>query len=648
MVSVDGVGAYDHIARAAMFEGLRRDARLASLMPFVRQFYGRESTYIFYDHAGQAHEVAQAEGGEQGDPLMPGLFAVGIHPALLAAHAELGPRADLYAFLDDTYVACDPADACAAFVSLRSALKRHANIDVHLGKTRVWNSTGEQPPGLTEVLPTAPGEAPVWVDDHSLPPQQQGFLVLGTPFGSEAYKKEALRTKGLSHGRLLDRIPSLPDLQSAWLLLLMCAAPRSNYLLRSLAPSLTDEFARTHDDGIARCLADLLANDAPIHIDDLGRRRAALPLKLGGLGLRRAQEGRDAAYWASWADTLPVLHQSHPTVVAEVLRRVQSASLEGPDETTPDLAELAKAATRLQEAGFALPTWDALAVGGRPPPALVERTLGEPLRGWQRAAAACLDASACTSLLSDLDPASRPLMLSQAGPGGSRALTALPTAPEFRLPSSCFRVVLLRRLRLPVPIGPRRCRCGGALDALGDHRTACPTAGVLGARGAALERAAARVCREAGARVATNVFLRDMNVDVPLADGRRIEVLANGLPLWQGAQAAVDTTLVSPVTRAGGAHPQADRVPGNALEQAAKRKRLHTYPELAVARRCKLVVIALEVGGRFGPEAVAFLRQLARARARESPARLRPAVQRASLHRWTGMLAVAAQRALAY
>ena len=74
------------------------------------------------------------------------------------------------------------------------------------------------------------------------------------------------------------------------------------------------------------------------------------------------------------------------------------------------------------------------------------------------------------------------------------------------------------------------------------------------------------------------------------------------------------------------------------LEQAAKRKRPHTYPELAVARRCKLVVLALEVGGRFGPEAVDFLRQLARARARESPARLRPAVQRASLHRWTGML----------
>ena len=43
-------------------------------------------------------------------------------------------------------------------------------------------------------------------------------------------------------------------------------------------------------------------------------------------------------------------------------------------------------------------------------------------------------------------------------------------------------------------------------------------------------RAAVQVCREAGARVASNVMLRDMNLDVPLADARRTEVLANGLP----------------------------------------------------------------------------------------------------------------------
>ena len=87
VVSVDGIGAYDHVSRAAMFEGLRRDNRLAGLTPCVRQFYGQESSYLFYGASGRAHGVLQAEGGEQGDPLMPGLFAVAIHPA--AANASM-------------------------------------------------------------------------------------------------------------------------------------------------------------------------------------------------------------------------------------------------------------------------------------------------------------------------------------------------------------------------------------------------------------------------------------------------------------------------------------------------------------------------------------------------------------------------------
>ena len=66
-----------------------------------------------------------------------------------------------------------------------------------------------------------------------------------------------------------------------------------------------------------------------------------------------------------------------------------------------------------------------------------------------------------------------------------------------------------------------------------------------------LERAVARICREAGARVSRNVRVADMNIDVPVADARRIEVVANGLPLWHGSQLALDATIVSPVTRSG-------------------------------------------------------------------------------------------------
>ena len=100
----------------------------------------------------------------------------------------------------------------------------------------------------------------------------------------------------------------------------------------------------------------------------------------------------------------------------------------------------------------------------------------------------------------------------------------------------------------------RTCRCGRQLDKFGHHRAACAVAGVLGRRGFPLEVAATQVCREAGARVSTNFHVRDMDLAVfNNLDGRRLEVVADGLTLWQGAQLVIHTTVVSPLRRDGSA-----------------------------------------------------------------------------------------------
>ena len=66
------------------------------------------------------------------------------------------------------------------------------------------------------------------------------------------------------------------------------------------------------------------------------------------------------------------------------------------------------------------------------------------------------------------------------------------------------------------------------------------------ALGPLLTSAAARICREAGGRVTTNVVVRDLDLAAPnVGDARRLEVVVDGLPLFGGAQLAVDTTLVS-------------------------------------------------------------------------------------------------------
>ena len=154
---------------------------------------------------------------------------------------------------------------------------------------------------------------------------------------------------------------------------------------------------------------------------------------------------------------------------------------------------------------------------------------------------------------------------------------------------------------------------------------------------------------EFSCRLAGSWFHKTQNLDpkVPGFEERFSTALANDLPLWHGAQLAVDVTLVSPLGRTGQVRHASDANPGAAILAASQRKREHTYPEFSGSRRCHLIILGLEVGGRWGEEAADFLRALAHARARTAPALLRSAAVQAYVHRWAGLLSVAAQRALA-
>ena len=158
-------------------------------------------------------------------------------------------------------------------------------------------------------------------------------------------------------------------------------------------------------------------------------------------------------------------------------------------------------------------------------------------------------------------------------------------------------------------------------------------------RAVPVERVVAQICREARGRVATDVFLCDLNMGLPISGARRLEFVANGLPSFHGA---VDVTLVSPIQRDGCPRPGAGTEPGLALTQAEERKR-RTYPEFG---RCQLVVLAVEAGGRWSTATQKFLRVLARGRALASPSQSRAALAPALQRRWSQMLTVAANTSL--
>ena len=74
---------------------------------------------------------------------------------------------------------------------------------------------------------------------------------------------------------------------------------------------------------------------------------------------------------------------------------------------------------------------------------------------------------------------------------------------------------------------------------------------------------------------------------------------------------------------------------------------MEAYPEPLATRRCCLVVVALETGGRWSAEAAAFVEDLAYARARDAPTALRAAVAAAWLRRWVRLLSTACANAFA-
>ena len=153
------------------------------------------------------------------------------------------------------------------------------------------------------------------------------------------------------------------------------------------------------------------------------------------------------------------------------------------------------------------------------------------------------------------------------------------------------------------------------------------------------------VCKESGVRGHKPLRARHGLGGVPSAhDNRRLEVVADRLPLFGGVQLVVDTTLVSAIQ--GDGQPQrgaADR-DGAALKRARRRKET-TYPELVQPGRAWWFCV--EVGGRWSQEARTFVQLLAEACARSEPLLTRRRMEQVWRLRWFSILSRAAARAFA-
>ena len=88
---------------------------------------------------------------------------------------------------DDVYTVCKPARVADGHGVVDEELLSHAHIQLHHGKTQVWNRGVLEPAGigaLTRAARAVKPDAVVWRGDLLLPVQKQGLKILEISSGS--------------------------------------------------------------------------------------------------------------------------------------------------------------------------------------------------------------------------------------------------------------------------------------------------------------------------------------------------------------------------------------------------------------------------------------------------------------------------------
>ena len=375
--------------------------------------------------------------------------------------------------------------------------------------------------------------------------EEEGTILLGAPIGSSEFVAREIEHKVAKVGEITGLLPQIEDPHTEFVLLRSCLAlPKLSFLLRCVDASdhvgLLQDFDRITREGLTRILG--------LPIGDLTWQQAKLPVSMGGLGLRAAEDQAPAAYAAS--------------ILSSQLLLQDLVGPRGPPRPA-----------------VALPGVD---VDLEPKPTLSPRLLAN-LSAAQGEEATAADLAGMTQkqMSVKIDLHQQQLLVQQVDQQGEdreRARLAslslrhagdwlnTPPLSALGLHLRAAEFVLAVKYRLGLPVFNTEGLCPACLrpsDTLGDHALCCGTGGERISRHNNLRDALFNTAVAAGLGP-----VREERFLLPGDDRRPADVL---VPHWSGGRdAAMDVTVVTPLQTA--TMPAAATTPGHALTYAYDRK----------------------------------------------------------------------------
>ena len=672
-VQLDVANAFPSVSRRAVLDAVAEYA--PALLPASEAFLRRTSSFVYLDASGRGVPLLATLGVEQGDVLGPLLFAMAFRAPLERLRRKLvdllrtehgfSPEdADaavvLGAYLDDVLVGL-PAAAAARVPELAEETFAPAGCQVQQEKTKVWVPEGICPLGCQD-----------WWEPA-------GLRVLGAPQGSETplaalgelgaavgssdwvndFLKQALEGYRTFTSRLvaatLEADRHWSRAQAGAGLLRLCALPRLLHFFRALSPAATEAFAEAADATSLAAYEQVLTAKLTAASQ---QNQAALPTRLGGCGMLRFKDLRAQAWLGSWLGTLPAVRGlAGPGLAARDV--ITGGTKTWASALRSALEELAAEGVHLDHAGEVSTEPPATAWGWEDgAPALAQR---QRLLSRRRAEAAR------ARLLATLPEAARARVRSCGGAGAGAWILASPTGVATRFTDLEYKVCVRLRLRIPFHLegAGKRCRnqrgaslaggaepaaprgeCSQPLDADGFHALVCLVGGLVIRRHHSLRDAFAWIGRQAGYAARTEVHepawtRARTNEEGELEfDQARLDNRFEGPPsdpLIYG-----DVVVTHPEGSAC-LRAAADE-DGAAAARAADGKH-RRYPAWALPGG-RLIPFSVETFGRWGKEALDFLRGSADAVAEQNPqvACLGHWGKVALLNAWHTRLSVALQK----
>ena len=372
-LKVDFENAFNTIDRQAIRREL--NASFPNLIPWFDFCYSQPA---FLSCQGALLPFFSSQGVQQGDPLGPFLFALGIRPLGKKLQGDPGPpittddavpnpprqqgapdppttpsrRNSLSLWFLDDGLLFGPANIINEAWKTIVTEARKVGLRVNPTKCELWNATDRS------LLPNIPREVP-----GSDP---EGFELLGTGVGSARFCEKVMLKRIQKIEEALSKLHIIDDPQVELALLRCCLGfPRLAFAIRSTPPGLIREATRQFD----RIMERTAEERFDINFTEPRRKQWQLPVRMGGVGIPRAEDVAPAAYLANvfdcndklksilhrdditpgdipggreaWEDLCAILNDTPPPLPEDIEAQLKTLHLNNkhPDPTTRPSAE---------------------------------------------------------------------------------------------------------------------------------------------------------------------------------------------------------------------------------------------------------------------------------------------------------------------